>query len=110
MNYLKSDFTPFQAISSVLRWIALHKLWLADKPERRFDKKDKDRRQGTVLLDATSYFLQASHPLNVDFVLDLPAELRHHFYQGCASSGFIPAPSPNPKSDGIINSSNQPLD
>ena len=74
------------------RWMALHKLWLADKPERRADKKDKDRRQGNVLLDAARYFLQTSHPLNIDFVLELPEELRHHFNQWCASSGFVPAP------------------
>ncbi len=72
------------------RWMALHKLWLADKPERRADKKDKDRRQGNVLLDAARYFLQTSHPLNIDFVLELPEELRHHFDQWCASSGFVP--------------------
>lgn len=72
------------------RWMALHKLWLADKPERRADKKDKDRRQGNVLLDAARYFLQASHPLNLDFVLDLPDELRHHFDQWCARNAFSP--------------------
>ena len=74
------------------RWMALHKLWLADKPERRADKKEKDRRQGTVLLDAGRYFLQASHPLNMDFVLELPDELRLHFDQWCLDAGFIPQP------------------
>ncbi|OGB28730.1 MAG: hypothetical protein A3F78_16345 [Burkholderiales bacterium RIFCSPLOWO2_12_FULL_61_40] len=74
------------------RWMALHKLWLADKPERRADKRDKDRRQGTVLLDAARYFLQASHPLNIDFVLELPQELRHHFDQWCREAGFVPEP------------------
>ena len=74
------------------RWMALHKLWLADKPERRADKKEKDRRQGTVLLDAARYFLQASHPLNIDFVLELPEELRQHFDQWCLDAGFIPQP------------------
>ncbi len=73
------------------RWMALHKLWLADKPERRADKKEKDRRQGYVLLDATRYFLQASHPLNIDFVLDLPEELRHIFDQWCLSAQYTPA-------------------
>ena len=72
------------------RWMALHKLWLADKPERRAYKKDKDRRQGTVLLDAARYFLQASHPLNIDFVLELPEELRLHFDKWCLDAGFIP--------------------
>ena len=74
------------------RWMALHKLWLADKLERRADKKDKDRRQGNVLLDAVRFFLKTSHPLNIDFVLELPEELRHHFDQWCASSGFVPEP------------------
>ena len=74
------------------RWMALHKLWLADKPERRADKKDKDRRQGNVLLDAARYFLQTSHPLNIDFVLELPEELRPHFDQWCAARQFIPTP------------------
>lgn len=72
------------------RWMALHKLWLADKPERRADKKEKDRRQGYVLLDATRYFLQASHPLNIDFVLELPDELRPIFDQWCQSAQFTP--------------------
>ena len=72
------------------RWMALHKLWLADKPERRADKKEKDRRQGNVLLDAARYFLQSSHPLSVDFLLELPEELRYHFDHWCASSGFVP--------------------
>lgn len=74
------------------RWMALHKLWPADKPERRADKKDKDRRQGNVLLDAARYFLQTSHPLDIDFVLKLPEELRQHFDKWCASGGFVPKP------------------
>ena len=74
------------------RWMALYKLLLADKPKRRADKKEKDRRQGNVLLDAARYFLQSSHPLNIDFVLELPEDLRHHFDQWCASSGFVPEP------------------
>jgi hypothetical protein len=74
------------------RWMALHKLWLSDKPERNLLKKDKDRRQGNVLLDASRYFLPTSHPMNVDFVFDLPAELQPLFNRWCAESGFIPQP------------------
>jgi hypothetical protein len=74
------------------RFMALHKLWLADKPERNPAKRDKDRRQGHVLLDGVRYFAQASHPLNVDFVFDLPEELRSIFNRWCAESGFIPTP------------------
>ncbi len=74
------------------RFMALHKLWLADKPERNPAKRDKDRRQGDVLLDAVRHFMQASHPINVDFVLDLPEMLRPTFDQWCAARQFIPQP------------------
>lgn len=74
------------------RFMALHKLWLADKPERNPAKRDKDRRQGNVLLDGVRYFSQASHPLNVDFVFDLPEELRSIFDRWCKETGFIPQP------------------
>ncbi len=73
------------------RWMALHKLWLADKPERRPAKRGKDARQGEVLLDATHYFLEASHPLSVDFVLDLPEELRAYFDRWAQARGYIPS-------------------
>ncbi len=72
------------------RWMALHKLWLADKPERRADKRDKDRRQGNVLMDAVRHFLTASHPINIDFVMDLPTELQPVFDAWCAERQFVP--------------------
>ena len=72
------------------RWMALHKLWLADKPERRPAKRGKDARQGEVLLDAARYFLTASHPLNLDFVLDLPEELRAYFDRWATARGYVP--------------------
>jgi hypothetical protein len=72
------------------RFMALHKLWLADKPERRADKREKDRRQGQVLLDALRHFPSPAHPLNVDFVLDLPQDLRPVFDAWCALAQFVP--------------------
>lgn len=72
------------------RWMALHKLWLAAKPGRNPHKKPKDRRQGNVLLDATRYFLRDTHPLDVDFVLDLPEDLREHFNQWAMERRFDP--------------------
>ena len=72
------------------RWMAVHKLWLARKPERNPAKKDKDARQGRVLLDAARYFLKDAYPLDLDFVLDLPAELREHFTEWAQASGFDP--------------------
>ena len=74
------------------RFMALHKLWLADKPDRNPLKKEKDRRQGNVLLDAVRYFMESSHPLNVDFVFELPEILRPVFDTWCAERQFVPMP------------------
>ena len=73
------------------RFMGLHKLWLSAKPARNPAKRDKDRRQGDVLLDAVRYFMQDSHPINVDFVFALPDDLRPTFDQWCAARQFIPA-------------------
>ena len=73
------------------RFMGLCKLWVADKPERNPVKRDKDRRQGDVLLDAVRHFKQASHPLNVDFLFSIPDELRPTFDAGCAERRFVPA-------------------
>jgi hypothetical protein len=73
------------------RWMALHKTWLSHKPERKESKRQKDMRQGEVLLDAVSLFLKESHPLNVSFVMDLPEELRIYFDEWCKSREFTPA-------------------
>ena len=72
------------------RFMGLHKLWLADKPERNPVKKDKDRTQGNVLLDAVRHFMQTSHSLNVNFLFSMPEELRPLFDGWCAKRGFIP--------------------
>lgn len=73
------------------RWMALHKLWLSEKPERNPLKRDKDKRQGHVLLDAARHFMQNTHPINVDFVLDLPTELQGVFDAWCAERQFVPS-------------------
>lgn len=72
------------------RWMALHKLWLAKKPERNPVKKPKDQRQGEVLLDAVRFFFKDSHPLNIDFVLSLPEELQPLFNSWCESRHYVP--------------------
>lgn len=60
------------------RWFALQKLWLAEKPERNIQKKDKDRKQGNALLDAI--WLSMRHfTLDNDFYAELPDALRPHF-------------------------------
>ena len=72
------------------RFMGLHKLWLADKPERNPVKRDKDRRQGDVLLDAVRHFMTTSHPLNVDFLFSVPDDLRPTFDVWCDRRQFIP--------------------
>lgn len=72
------------------RWMALHKMWLAEKPERNFAKKGKDLRQGNVLLDAVRYFLSDVYRLDVDFLLELPEELRPYFDNWCETRKIIP--------------------
>lgn len=72
------------------RWMAVHKLWIAQKPERDASKRPKDQRQGEVLLDAVRTRMQVAYPLDADFVLDLPEELRPLFDRWASSVGFIP--------------------
>lgn len=72
------------------RWMGLHKLWLARKPVRNPAKRPKDQRQGEVLLDAVRHFMQASHPLDVDFLMGLPEELRELFDDWCSQRQFVP--------------------
>jgi len=73
------------------RWMALHKLWLAEKPERDAKKRPKDLAQGNLLLDAVSRNMRIAYPLDTDFVLDLPEELRPHFDRWASVRGFVPA-------------------
>lgn len=60
------------------RWFALQKLWLAEKPERDPQKKDKDRKQGSALLDAI-WLSMRHYPLDTGFYNALPADLRPYF-------------------------------
>lgn len=73
------------------RWMAVHKLWLARKPERSATKRPKDLAQGNVLLDAVRERMSVAYPLDIDFVLSLPEELRELFDEWAASRGFIPS-------------------
>jgi hypothetical protein len=72
------------------RWMAVHKIWLSQKPERKASKKGKDARQGMVLRDATRYFLMDRYPMDLDFVLELPPELRDLFTAWAQQAGFDP--------------------
>ncbi|WP_254296344.1 GSU2403 family nucleotidyltransferase fold protein [Sphingomonas tagetis] len=60
------------------RWFALHKLWMAEKPERNPQKKPKDAKQGVALLNAV-WLTMPHYKLDADFRDTLPAELLPHF-------------------------------
>lgn len=77
------------------RWMALHKLWLAEKPERNAAKKPKDLKQGNMLLDAVAERMQSAYPMDIEYVLDLPVQLRELFDQWARNRGFIPAATPS---------------
>lgn len=68
---------PARIVAPDPRWMALHKLWLADKPGRSPLKVDKDRAQGRALLSAVRAHMP-QFPLNSAFVLSVPDELRRY--------------------------------
>ena len=72
------------------RWMSLHKLWLARKQERDALKRPKDEAQENLLLDAVRERMSVGHPLDTDFVLALPEELRDLFDRWAISRGFVP--------------------
>jgi hypothetical protein len=60
------------------RWFALQKLWIAEKPGRDPQKKGKDRKQGSALLDAV-WLTMRHYPLDTAFYDQLPAALKPYF-------------------------------
>lgn len=57
------------------RWMALHKLWLSNKPERNPNKVLKDREQGARLARAVVLHMPR-FPIDADFVAQVPGELQ----------------------------------
>lgn len=60
------------------RYFALHKRWLADKPERNPRKKGKDRQQAEALWIAIKNYMPL-HPIDNEFTAALPGELAETF-------------------------------
>lgn len=87
------DGTPAPLVVPDPRWMGLHKLWLAKKPARRADKKDKDARQGELLLSAVVRKMAPAYPMDADFVMALPAELLDEFNAWAARNSFVPGKS-----------------
>ena len=57
------------------RWMALHKLWLSQKPQRNAVKKPKDQAQGLLLLRAVIEAMP-NYPIDGEFVDSLSPELK----------------------------------
>ena len=70
------DRTPTALIVPDPRYFALHKAWLADKPERDPLKAPKDRRQAEAI--ASWLPLMARYPINEAFIAALPEELTEY--------------------------------
>lgn len=58
------------------RWFALHKRWLATKPDRNPRKVDKDAAQGALLWSMVKEGLFPLHPVDSEFIAALPEALR----------------------------------
>lgn len=77
VNQVVCDRTsmPVRIVAPDPRWMALHKLWLSDKPLRNRKKTQKDRGQGEALLKAISHHMP-HYNLDEDFRKEVPHELQ----------------------------------
>lgn len=71
-----SDADAAAIVAPDPRWFALHKRWLATKPERNRKKVDKDAAQGTLLWSMAKEGLFPLSPVDADFIAALPDALR----------------------------------
>ena len=69
------DGTPARIVAPDPRWFALHKLWMSEKDQRDPLKRPKDRKQGVALLNVIREAMP-QYPLNDEFAVGMPAELR----------------------------------
>ncbi len=76
-----ADGTPAPVTAPDPRWMALHKLWLSQKPRRQAAKKPKDQAQGLLLMRAIVEAMPA-YPLDDAFVAAVPAELKGFLRMG----------------------------
>lgn len=79
---------PVRLVVPDPRWMALHKLWLSDKPERNVNKVKKDHQQGALLAHAVATHMRRSFPVDDAFLEEVPEELhqylRHFSVHGVA--------------------------
>ena len=80
-----TDRSPAPIVAPDPRWMGLHKLWLAAKPQRNRLKVDKDREQGRLLLTAVRDYLP-QYPVDAAFRRTLPRDLKPHFDEWAKSA------------------------
>lgn len=66
---------PVRMVVPDPRWMALHKAWLADKPERNRNKIAKDKAQAERIADAIKRYLP-HYPLDEAFMSQVPPALQ----------------------------------
>ncbi len=76
-----TDGTPAPLVAPDPRWMALHKLWLSQKPRRAAVERPKDQAQGLLLLRAVIEAMQG-YPVADAFLAAVPAELRGFLRMG----------------------------
>jgi len=85
-----TDKSPAPIVAPDPRWMALHKLWLAEKPTRKALKKEKDKKQGLALLTCVRDYMP-HYPMDDAFLAALPHELRPHYDEWLSDAPPKPA-------------------
>lgn len=86
------DGSPARIVAPDPRWFALQKLWLSEQPKRNALKRDKDRIQGMLLLDAVAEAMP-HYPLDDRFEAMLPGELAPYYIRWAERRPTPPAPA-----------------
>lgn len=73
------DGTPAPIAAPDPRWMALHKLWLSQKPKRAALKRPKDEAQGLLLMRAVIAAMP-DYPVDEAFVAQVEEELRPYLH------------------------------
>ena len=68
------DATPARVVAPDPRYFALQKIWLSQQEKRKAEKRPKDARQATLVLDAIARSMP-HYPLDHEFAAALPVEL-----------------------------------
>ncbi len=90
------DGAPVPLVVPDPRYMGLHKLWLSTKDSRKATKRDKDARQGDLLLDAVARNMRSAYPLDLEFVLALPEELLPVFNAWAGRHAYVPPKTVTP--------------